>query len=308
MASETASSSSSSSFSQSFPILAELGKEIDAGIAKYKERWAGGLTEKDVRLAIFQHWYPLRPPFTPPPPHLSSSGKITSNSYVCCENRESGCDCKDKYPEKIDFDLFDLGTLEIHSLTTGVQCGCRMRAVHGNTCCLDSAIVRFAEGLGNNTTLRSLKMNYGYIGDIGAQAIATALEKNNTLCSVTLIDDRIWHDGIRALAKALHTNTTLTSLNLKNTQNSVCSLTALAHALSHNSTLTFLELPTFDIEVETAQSIAAIFEHNSTILELNFNYSDFGKKNLKLFFRKITRRNGRKMRAPSSSSSSSSSL
>ena len=79
--------------------------------------------------------------------------------------------------------------------------------------------------------------NNSSIGDVGASALAVALQVNNTLTQLNLSGNNVGDEGATALAIALQENTTLTQLILSANSIRGVGASALATALSVNASL-----------------------------------------------------------------------
>ena len=75
------------------------------------------------------------------------------------------------------------------------------------------------------------------MGDVGATALASALEKNTSLQTIYLGSNQVGDTGASALASSLEKNTTLHTLNIGNNYIGDVGASALNSALEHNQTL-----------------------------------------------------------------------
>jgi Ran GTPase-activating protein (RanGAP) involved in mRNA processing and transport len=110
------------------------------------------------------------------------------------------------------------------------------------------------------------------IGDVGASALATALQTNTTLTSLILAGNVIGALGATALATALQTNTMLSSLDLAWNPISALGTTALATALQTNTTLTSLNMRYNGICA--APAVTLLSAHPSCVVLLDPNHFD----------------------------------
>ncbi|XP_004345766.2 hypothetical protein CAOG_06176 [Capsaspora owczarzaki ATCC 30864] len=111
-------------------------------------------------------------------------------------------------------------------------------------------------------------LNKNQIGDVGAQAIAEALEVNTKLTHLYLTKNQIGDVGAQAIAEALKVNTTLTTLSLNHNQLGEGGAQAIAEALKANTTLTKLYLHTNQIGDVGAHAIAEALKVNKTLTTL----------------------------------------
>lgn len=122
-----------------------------------------------------------------------------------------------------------------------------------------------------NTTLISLDLTGGHLGDVGAIGLAQLLERNlnSTLTRLKLEYTIIRDVGTMALAKALKTNSSLTSLDL--TANSVApgATIELFKSLQTNSTLTFLRCFRTHSHDASIQELATALKTNATLSSLS---------------------------------------
>jgi Ran GTPase-activating protein (RanGAP) involved in mRNA processing and transport len=138
----------------------------------------------------------------------------------------------------------------------------------------DSACV-LAEAL-TNSALVSLDLNRNDINELGAKAIATALEKNNTLTSLNLSFCSIAETGGQSVIHALANNHALTFIDLSQNNLNIESATAIGSMLSQNHTLTSLKLDSNWIRDAGAKAIAGGLENNKTLHTLALNWSEIG--------------------------------
>jgi hypothetical protein len=120
----------------------------------------------------------------------------------------------------------------------------------------------------------------GNIGDVGAQAIAIALETNNTMEEIILSENNIGDIGAQAIATALETNKTLRMLNLEGNNIGDIGAQAIATALLINNTLRTLNLEGNHIGHVGAQALATVLLKNPiprrNLHELNLSTNNIG--------------------------------
>ncbi len=122
----------------------------------------------------------------------------------------------------------------------------------------------------NDPTLTRLNKSFSNLGDVGAKAIADALETNRTLTTLFLSSNFIdFFKGVKAIADALKTNKTLTTLNLNDNNIGDKGAQAIADALETNKTLRTLSLFYSNIGDVGAQAIADALKINKTLTTLN---------------------------------------
>ena len=151
---------------------------------------------------------------------------ITDRGVVAFAAVLSRCNLK-----SLDLDFFGISIVGVRSLVKALQC------------------------------LTSLSLQYCYISDIGAQALAEGLINNNSMISLDLTRNKLTCDGARVLAESL-SHSSLTSLNLSyNNGISDIGAQALAESLSHSS-LTSLNLACSGISDIGAQDLARSLPSN----------------------------------------------
>ncbi|MBW8310331.1 MAG: hypothetical protein K0M45_11985, partial [Candidatus Paracaedibacteraceae bacterium] len=133
-----------------------------------------------------------------------------------------------------------------------------------------------APALQHNIILRELILMQNQIGAAGAQALAQALEHNTTLKGLSLSCNQIGDAGAQALAYTLQYNATLTKLILRKNKIGATGVQALADALKYNKTLTKLYLNINQISDERAQALAQALQHNTTLRNLDLNGNKIG--------------------------------
>lgn len=78
----------------------------------------------------------------------------------------------------------------------------------------DDAALVWASIIAENTSLLDLQLNFNFMTDVGAAAIAAALPKNNTLLYLRLDANEITQAGARAIIDALHKNDSIIYVDL----------------------------------------------------------------------------------------------
>jgi hypothetical protein len=132
-----------------------------------------------------------------------------------------------------------------------------------------------AEALGGNTTLIKLEV-IGYLGEVGAAAIADALRVNTTLTELNLRGNDVGEEGAKALADALKVNTTLTELDISCDYMGDEGAKALADALKINKTVTKLILFAYNITEEGEKALLEALRVNETLTSLSFSCTEGG--------------------------------
>jgi hypothetical protein len=94
----------------------------------------------------------------------------------------------------------------------------------------------------NDSGLTEVNLKKKSLGDVGAGAVAWALEGNTTATELHLDSNNIGDAGAECMAEMLKTNSTLTRLNLDNNNISDKGGQAFAEAIKVNSTLKMLVL------------------------------------------------------------------
>lgn len=110
----------------------------------------------------------------------------------------------------------DVGTA--HALSDGLAANAGLRVFECHRCGIDDEIMEvFAGGLEENWSLHTINLSYNRILDVGARALATALQGNrhSNIHSIVLHGNDIHYIGLRALAKMLEVNTKVTLLGVK---------------------------------------------------------------------------------------------
>ncbi|KJE93971.1 hypothetical protein CAOG_04680, partial [Capsaspora owczarzaki ATCC 30864] len=106
----------------------------------------------------------------------------------------------------------------------------------------DAEAQAIAEALKVNTKLTTLELNKNQIGDVGAQALAEALKVNTRLNFLQLSENQIGDAGAQSIAEALKVNKKLTFLFLADNQFGDAGAKAIAEALKVNTKLTTIDL------------------------------------------------------------------
>ncbi|XP_067016908.1 protein NLRC3-like isoform X1 [Acropora muricata] len=129
------------------------------------------------------------------------------------------------------------------------------------------------EALTVNTSLSSLKLFNGPIGDEGANSLAQALEVNTSLSCLRLSSTSIGTRGANSLAQALRVNTSLSSLDLNSNSIRDEGANSLAQALSVNTSLSSLDLHYNCIYDKGANSLAQALSVNTSLSSLDLRYN-----------------------------------
>ncbi len=137
-------------------------------------------------------------------------------------------------------------------------------------------IRQLAAALETNTTLKTLKLSYNNIGDVGARLLADALLNNTALTNLNLFNNNIGPNGTKDIAGALEKNTTLTNLNLSSNNIGVDGAKYLAGALLKNTVLEILDLGINNIRDNGAKALADALETNTVLTNLNLWDNNIG--------------------------------
>lgn len=115
----------------------------------------------------------------------------------------------------------------------------------------------------------TLNLDNEVIGDVGATAIAIALQGNTALTTLELDSNNIGIRGATAIAEALKVNTALTTLWLEGNSIGDRGAAAIADALKINTVLTTLDLYYNNIGDAGATSIAEALKVNTALTTLH---------------------------------------
>lgn len=163
--------------------------------------------------------------------------------------------------------------------------------VHVNLCnnkIGNESAIKWAAVLKDNSTLKTLSLaNVGRtlrtgpgankISNIGAKALAAALQSNATLEEFYLEGNNIGEEGLTELARMLEINKALRKLNLAtNCINGVIGMTALAEALQENQTLRVLSLEGNQIDDKGAEVLADALLYNHALTNLYLYLNNIG--------------------------------
>jgi Ran GTPase-activating protein (RanGAP) involved in mRNA processing and transport len=106
------------------------------------------------------------------------------------------------------------------------------------------------------------------MGDVGAQAIADALESNTSLRELSLTGSKITATGAASLGRALVENDTLVRLSLAHNRIGAVGLTALARGVQNSLTFSSLNVMSNKLEVPKNSDLWDVLV-NSSIRELS---------------------------------------
>jgi hypothetical protein len=135
---------------------------------------------------------------------------------------------------------------------------------------MDCASMRIiAQGIQQNHSIASLRLDFNAFGDDGVHAIATMLRSHPSLISLHLFGNRISSQGATYLADALVDNTVLQTLMLALNQMGDGGAAALARALTYNTTLTTLSFPSNAVGVVGMLTFAYYLPHMKGLEQLN---------------------------------------
>ena len=130
--------------------------------------------------------------------------------------------------------------------------------------------------------LASLTLEYNFIDDEGAEALATALVAGMALTSLNLAENFIGTSGLLALADALVTNTALVNLQLSqlhrgtNAKGDMAGFVALAQSLKRNRRLARLTLSANKIDATAGKALADALAVNRTLQSLDVRFNRLG--------------------------------
>ncbi|XP_067040083.1 protein NLRC3-like [Acropora muricata] len=131
-----------------------------------------------------------------------------------------------------------------------------------------------AQALRENTSLSSLNLHGNHIGFQGVNSLAQALSVNKSLSFLDLSDNYVGNEATNSLAEALRVNTSLSSLNLGSCRIKHWGANLLAQALRENTSLSSLNLHCNRIGFQGANSLAQALRVNTSLssLDLSVNY------------------------------------
>jgi Ran GTPase-activating protein (RanGAP) involved in mRNA processing and transport len=130
-----------------------------------------------------------------------------------------------------------------------------------------------ADALQHNSTLTTLNLAQNKITHVGAAALAVALHSNSTLTTLDLCTNDLDDEGVAALADRLRLNSALTTLKLSyNRFGCVRAQSLVDVLLRDNSTLTTLDLSSSQIRESIGSAVADASQHNSCCIACPFNY------------------------------------
>jgi hypothetical protein len=131
-----------------------------------------------------------------------------------------------------------------------------------------------AEMLKTITTLTNLGLKDIRVSDVGAKIMANGIVSNSYLTSLTLSDCGIGANGARDFANSLKTNTSLTELRFDHNKIGDAGAAALVDAL--NSSLTALNLSNCGIGANGARDIANSLKTKTSLTVLTLGFNNIG--------------------------------
>eukprot|EP00511_Aplanochytrium_stocchinoi_P001156 CAMPEP_0204826224 /NCGR_PEP_ID=MMETSP1346-20131115/3952_1 /ASSEMBLY_ACC=CAM_ASM_000771 /TAXON_ID=215587 /ORGANISM="Aplanochytrium stocchinoi, Strain GSBS06" /LENGTH=1008 /DNA_ID=CAMNT_0051954139 /DNA_START=998 /DNA_END=4024 /DNA_ORIENTATION=+ len=138
----------------------------------------------------------------------------------------------------------------------------------------DVGAKKIGEVLRENKNLRSLGLEYNYMGDVGAGYIAEALEINTMLQVLNLGYNEIGPAGGVAIARALERNTTLLQLDLSDNKINGVGIQRISESLAANTSLLDLCWNGNNFDSEDAEYLGTGLAASTSlqILSLNRNW------------------------------------
>ncbi|KAL9964239.1 hypothetical protein ACROYT_G027852 [Oculina patagonica] len=156
-----------------------------------------------------------------------------------------------------------------------------LRVLFGNIG--DAGAASLADAIKVNTTLKMLHLNSNNIADAGAASLAEAIKVNTTLTWLSLVSNNIADAGAASLAEAVKVNTTLMMLYLNSNNIADAGAALLAEAIKVNTRLTRLSLNSNNIADAGAASLAEAIKVNTRLTKLSLdsnNIADAGAASL----------------------------
>eukprot|EP01028_Stygiella_incarcerata_P014526 TRINITY_DN977_c0_g2_i3.p1 TRINITY_DN977_c0_g2~~TRINITY_DN977_c0_g2_i3.p1 ORF type:complete len:562 (+),score=135.21 TRINITY_DN977_c0_g2_i3:192-1688(+) len=150
----------------------------------------------------------------------------------------------------------------------------------GNVRIGDEGLIRMAEGLEMNTSLRELNLRHCGIGPKAAEKIGKMLEKNSCLVKLDISwNMRIGVEGFNRMVEGLERNTSLKELVVMHVGIEPTIATKIAHMLRRNDTLVHLDLR-FNKEVgdDGTIQIAEALKMNTSLKALYLSDCSIGLK------------------------------
>jgi Ran GTPase-activating protein (RanGAP) involved in mRNA processing and transport len=125
----------------------------------------------------------------------------------------------------------------------------------------------------NDASLTFFDLDNDDIDDVGATALARALQVNKSLTVVSLNGNKIGDKGAAELAKVLRVKTPLQELYLHGNKIGDVGATTLAKALQFNNCLAVIDLQDNNIGDEgTMRLLETLENHNGTLVELSLSH------------------------------------
>ena len=208
-------------------------------------------TIKNLELAM-QYRKNMKRWFTPKFIDQIQQNKISCLDWMCKETTS-------------DFEVSRLASLLTASVSTQ-----RLTTMYlGGIEIHSKGIEALSEWIGSKSCyLTRLFVRSTSMGDMGAQAIADALESNSSLLALSLTGSKITAIGAASLGRALVENDTLVRLNLAHNRIGVDGLTALARGVQNSRTFSSLNVMSNKIEVPKNSDLWDALV-NSSIRELS---------------------------------------
>jgi len=128
-------------------------------------------------------------------------------------------------------------------------------------------VLKIADIMKHNTTIRSLNMSHNHFDGTGADAFAQCLRRNETLQSLYIAGNKIGVTGASTIASALSHNRTLTKLDASRNDISDSGAVVFSKCLKQNSTIKDLVISWNNISFKGAQEIANALDPKSFFVE-----------------------------------------
>ena len=133
---------------------------------------------------------------------------------------------------------------------------------------IDTQVLKELQG---NTRLTELNISFNKLGDIGVQALSTALTSMTALKELDISNNEIGHIGAQALSTALKGNTILTTLNISNNIIDLKGIESLSTALKGNTILTTLNISNNIIDLKGIESLSKMLNSMTALKELDIS-------------------------------------
>jgi len=128
-------------------------------------------------------------------------------------------------------------------------------------------VLKMADLMKYNTTIRSLNMSHNQFASTGADALSQCLRRNVTLQSLNIAGNKIGVNGASAISSALTHNTTLTKLDASRNDFSDSGAMLLSKCLKQNNTIKDLVISWNNISSKGAQKVACTLDPKSFFVE-----------------------------------------